>query len=505
MNLHDALSTADKPEPSTPSIGEEERLRVLDSFEADSLEDDPELVAIASFAAKLCDVPVAQVTLVEELRQRFLAGQGLDERETPREISFCAHAMMMPDLMEVRDAEKDERFAENELVTGPMGVRFYAGQPLVSDEGAPLGALCVVDVSAHNDGLNEFQREGLAVLAKAVMRRLTALREQLSSSREIEQREERLRQVIEGVPQIAWSADADGNFDYFNARWEELIESDPPKVSEDWRQYIHPDDAERVYANWYNAFEKGESFEAEHRLLHGDGKYRWVLTLAVPTADKAGGPLRWFGTVTDIDEVKQALEERDMLTNELSHRIKNIFAVIIGLATLKVRKTPEHEPFARELTDVLRALGKAHEFVHPGAGRVQEKLQGLLTALFAPYEGGESESRVTISGADADISAHAATPLALVFHELATNSAKYGGLSADNGSVTLQLEDLGENLAMTWAEHGGPPPRDTGETGFGSRLVEMSVKGQLNGSWERRFDESGLVVALTVSKAAIAR
>ncbi|KLI64569.1 PAS domain-containing protein [Aurantiacibacter marinus] len=493
------------PEPSPQFVDEAERLRVLESFSPDALDDDPELLAIVRFAAKLCHVPVAQVTLVEESRQRFLAGEGLEERETPREVSFCAHAMKTPELLEILDAERDSRFSDNILVTGPPGVRFYAGQPLISDEGAPLGALCVVDTDVHAAGLDDFQREGLAVLAQAVMRRLNARRAHITATREIEERDERLRRVIEGVPQIAWSADADGNFDYFNARWEELIGSKPPKVAEEWRQYVHPDDAENTFNGWYAAAEEGTDFEAEYRMLHADGKYRWVLSLGVPTAETAGEPLRWFGTITDIHETKQALEERDMLTNELSHRIKNIFAVVISLATLKVRKTPEHEPFARELTGVLRALGRAHEFVHPGAGIVQEKLQGLLQALFAPYNGDDDEPRVAISGVDADISPRAATPLALVFHELATNSAKYGALSADEGHVTLAVEDRGDELAILWTENGGPPPQDTGKTGFGSRLVEMSVRGQLEGAWERRFDKSGLVVALTVSKEAMAR
>ena len=119
----------------------------LQDFDADGLEEDPELRAIAEFAAKLCDVPIAQVTVVEEARQRFLAGQGLDTKETPREVSFCQHAMVAGDLMEVRDATADPRFTNNALVSDPPQIRFYAGQPLVSDEGAPLGALCVIDNS----------------------------------------------------------------------------------------------------------------------------------------------------------------------------------------------------------------------------------------------------------------------------------------------------------------------------------------------------------------------
>jgi len=493
------------PEPSERFADDADRLHVLDSFEPDALEDDPELAAIVQFAAKLCNVPVAQVSLVERLRQRFLVSEGLEERETPREISFCDHAMQMSEMMEVRDTEQDPRFVDNPLVTGHPGVRFYAGQPLISDEGAPLGALCVVDTAPHADGLNEFQREGMAVLGQAVMRRLNSRRANIAAQRAIEEREERLKRMIDGVPTIAWSANADGSYEYFNSRWTEVVGSQPPRAPGEWRKFVHPDDTEAAFAAWEEAFSKGKEFETEYRLKQADGSYAWVLAMAVPVADSEDGVLRWFGTITDIDETHQAMEQRDMLANELSHRIKNIFAVIIGLATLKARKTPEHEPFARELTDVLRALGRAHEFVHPGGGMVQENLQGLLAALFAAYGGGEDESRVTITGVDADISPRAATPLALVFHELATNSAKYGALSVDEGRVTLQIEDRGEELALTWTEHGGPPTRDTGQTGFGSRLVEMSVTGQLQGSWERRFEDEGLVALLTVSKAALVR
>ena len=91
-----------------------------------------------------------------------------------------------------------------------------------------------------------------------------------------------------------------------------------------------------------------------------------------------------------------------------------------------------------------------------------------------------------------------------MFHELATNSAKYGALSAEDGEVDLSIEDQGKMLLLRWIERGGPAPKRNPKEGFGSRLVEMSVTGQLGGSWERRFDNDGMVCELTVSKAAIA-
>lgn len=487
-----------------PDVTQEDaRLCVLGSFAPDALEDDPELAAIAGFAAKLCEAPRAHVTLVEETRQRFLASAGSDERETPRSVSFCAHAMLGDALLEVPDATKDPRFADNPLLQDPVNLRFYAGQPLISEEGAPLGALCVIDTVARPEGLTDLQREGLAVLGNAVMRRLNARRKGLAANRAIAEREQRLLRVIDGVPTIAWSADAEGNFDYFNSRWREWIGDDPPEVADDWRPFVHPDDADAAFAAWSKSFSEGEEFETEYRMKHADGSWRWVLSLAVPVAKADGEPVRWFGTITDIDETRQALEQRDTIAHELSHRIKNIFAVVIGLATLKARRRPEHQPFAEDLVAALRALGRAHEFVNPGRGAAQESLQGVLQALFAPYTGEQGKPLVKVRGTDADVSGHAILPLSLVFHELATNSAKYGALSADEGYVTLDITDAGEHLALTWTEIGGPPVNGEGEPGFGSRLVEMSVKGQLQGAWERNFAPDGLVVSLLISKAAI--
>lgn len=503
MNLHDPPTGHRMPDPAPDFADEAQRVRVLESFDPLALEDDPELQAIVDFAARLCDVPVSLVTMLDGEQQHFLARQGTEERSTPQDVSFCVHAIKQPGLMEVQDATADARFVGNPLVTDPPEIRYYAGQPLVSDEGAPLGTLCVLDVNARPAPLTELQRDGLAVLAQAAMRKLNARREQLVARSVIAEREERLRRMIDGVPQIAWSADAEGNFDYYNKRWAELTGAEPPRVGEDWRPFVHPDDRDRAFAEWERCFKAGEEFEVEYRLKMKEG-WVWVLALGVPVAERQGDPIRWFGTITDIDEVHRAFEERDMLAKELSHRIKNIFAVVIGLATLKVRKTPEHKVFVDELVEVLRSLGRAHEFVRPTGEQAQDSLNGLLTTLFDPYENEDGEPRVLVSGYDARVAPKAATPLALVFHELATNSAKYGALSNDTGRVTLDISDEGDNILLSWSELGGPPVTDPGTTGFGSRLVEMSITGQLQGKWDRRFEPAGLVVELTIAKEALA-
>ena len=500
-----AIPEAALAPPTALSYAEDEaRLRVLGSYGLDALEDEPELLGIVRFAARLCDVPVAQISLVESDRQRFLAGQGLDLRETTREVSFCAHAMDEPGLMEVRDTAASELFADNPLVTGPPHIRFYAGQPLVSEDGAPLGTLCVIDSKPRPQGLDELQRQGLEVLAQAVMRRLNAHRATLRATRDLALRQEELHALADSMPAIVWSADGEGRFDYFNKGLVDFIGSDDATGSA-----FHPDDWDRCDAAWKHALATGETYEVEHRMKHVDNGYRWMLSRAIPMRDADGTITRWFGTAVDIDEVHKLSEARDLMSRELAHRIKNIFAVVIGLVSLEARRLPEHREFADALTQTLRALSRAHEFVRPAGGDARQSLKGLLEVLFAPY-GADGAGRVRVAGEDAAISSRAATPLALVFHELATNSAKYGALSATDGRITLDIAEDGETLRLVWREHDGPPPAEDaerpqeGDTGFGSRLVEMSVTGQLGGSWVRRFEPDGLVVELTVSKQAIA-
>jgi GAF domain-containing protein len=149
-------------------IDESQRERAIDEIDLGSLRDSGRLDRITAFAAKLCEAPIALVSLVERDRQFFPAKTGLDVHETPRPTSFCAHAMLGDEIMVVADATRDPRFADNPLVTGDPHIRFYAGAPLVNDEGVPLGSLCVIDRTAR-DGLTPLQHDGLDVLAEAVM------------------------------------------------------------------------------------------------------------------------------------------------------------------------------------------------------------------------------------------------------------------------------------------------------------------------------------------------
>jgi len=180
------------------------------------------------------------------------------------------------------------------------------------------------------------------------------------------------------------------------------------------------------------------------------------------------------------------------------------------LIGLSARQFPGVTEFARQLQDRIAALGRAHNFVRPhgedsAPTMGPSTLRALLTELLNPYPALD-EGRLTIEVDDLPIDDRAATPIGLVFHELATNAAKYGALSMPDGRVRLASAVHGDKVRLTWEEQGGPPvPGPPESLGFGSRLTEMSIVRQLGGTIEREWSRDGLRVVIEISKSALSR
>jgi PAS domain S-box-containing protein len=473
---------------------------------------------ITGFASALCDAPIALVSIVEDVRQRFLARVGLDAEETPRDVSFCALAMLGDDIFTVADATRDPRFADNALVTGPPHIRFYAGAPLVGADGEPLGALCVID-TVPRDGLTPLQRQGLTLLARQVMVELEGRRRdrdmivrQRMDAAAVAESDRMFRSLADTMPQMVWSTLPDGYHDYYNARWYDYT-GVPPGTTDGagWSGMFHPDDQDRAWGRWRNSLPTGEPYEIEYRLRHHGGDYRWTLGRALPIRDADGVIIRWIGTCTDIHEQKMMIDEREMIAHELSHRIKNIFSVIAGLIGLSARQHPAIADVADDLRDRILALGRAHDFVRPHSvesapqiGDGEGLLRGVLDQIFAPYRS-ESVARIILSGDNVPIDDRSATPLALLFHELATNAAKYGALSVAQGVARLHVAMDGDDVRIDWQEEGGPPVVPGGAVGFGTRLMTLSVERQLGGRMERNWAPDGLRLSLWIPSRSMSR
>ncbi|HYE42999.1 MAG TPA: PAS domain-containing protein [Caulobacteraceae bacterium] len=323
--------------------------------------------------------------------------------------------------------------------------------------------------------------------------------------------EARFRAIADSMPQMVWSTRPDGYHDYYNARWYEFTGTPPGSTDgEGWSGMFHPEDQDRAWRKWRHSLETGEPYEIEYRLRHRSGEYRWTLGRALPVRDEAGKIVRSFGTCTDIDAAKRSAELNELLSQELSHRIKNIFAVISGLIGLAVKRHPEAAAFAADLRGRIAALGRAHDFARPHSQASRPivgdtTLQAIVAQLLSSYPAW-SEGRVQLGGDDIVVDDRSATPLALLFHELATNAAKYGALSTAEGAVRVDCQVEGGRCLLSWTETGGPrviaPPA---MEGFGSKLTRLAVEDQLAGRMVYRWPMEGLVLKVDVPVASLRR
>jgi two-component sensor histidine kinase len=199
-----------------------------------------------------------------------------------------------------------------------------------------------------------------------------------------------------------------------------------------------------------------------------------------------------------------------LLFREMDHRIRNLFALASSVVTLSARSADTPKELASVVRDRLEALARAHALTLPRRAdqsvqigqSTTTTLHNLIRAILLPYEdtkGGKSP--VTLTGPDVPISAALATDLALVLHEFATNSAKYGALSSLAGHVDISCSETNEVFSLVWTERGGPRiDAQPGSEGFGSRLARAIITGRLGGELSHEWNSDGLIIRLSASR-----
>ena len=263
---------------------------------------------------------------------------------------------------------------------------------------------------------------------------------------------------------------------------------------------------------WFDVYDKvlrtGEAVRFA-RALETQG--RFLELFAFPLKDRSGCRLGViFSNVTDRHRSE---EKQVLLLKELDHRVKNLFAVMGGIVTLSARSASTTKELVKAIQGRLGALASAHLLIRaetPGdTTKRQSALHQLIRTILAPHahlSGGADPDRVKLEGPEVFIGGESVTSLALVLHELATNAAKYGALSATDGQVCVSWALKDRELHLTWTEQGGPPingapPRE----GFGSMLARRSVAGQLGGQLTFDWNRGGLSVHLTVPEERLVR
>ena len=320
---------------------------------------------------------------------------------------------------------------------------------------------------------------------------------------------EHLRLAIDAAGIALWSWNVDDNSFRMDERGFELwnIPQCEEVGFEDLSAHIHPADRDRVRAAFIATRSVAGAYEIDFRIMVEDD-IRWISSRG-QGADAGISDREMFGIFLDVTARKQAEEGSELLAGEMSHRVKNLLSIAGGLTHMTSRSAGSVEHMAHELTERLTALGRAHDMVRPLPGEQGKAalLGDLIAVLLAPYDDTAAFSgRIRVAVPRMGVGEQAATTLAMVVHELATNSVKHGALSTPAGTLDISSRSDDEHLFIVWAETGGPEIAGPPEMkGYGSRLIERSMSSQLRGKLDYDWQRTGLVATLCMRKDLLAK
>lgn len=347
---------------------------------------------------------------------------------------------------------------------------------------------------------------GLPLLTAMMVATFRLLRSVAEQNRALEQTSARLRVVLEAAHLGTWHLDVASGTSDMNDRWARIVGHEPgdiPNSSQEWAKRLHPDERATVMQALDDMLTgKSPVLHIEHRLRHKDGHWVWVLDSGcVVERDSAGRPVTATGTLLDISERRETERRIRMLMGEVDHRSKNLLAVVHSLVNLM---PPDDLPrFKATLLGRIKALGHVHTLLSE-AGWNGVPIERLVATETMPYQT-DTPPTIRHSGPPLVLRPAAAQALAMVVHELMTNSAKYGALSAPTGQVRIgwSLPETEPVLRWRWEESGGPPVTAPERSGFGSKLLTSLVCEQLEGQIDQQWPEGGIVVDLTLPLGSI--
>ncbi len=238
-----------------------------------------------------------------------------------------------------------------------------------------------------------------------------------------------------------------------------------------------------------------------------DGTLIHISLSASPLRDARGKIVGSTSIARDISERRRMDEHRGLLIREMDHRLKNLFTLAGSIISLSARQATNVEDLATSAQERLGALARAHALTIPngpdGTATNAVGLHCLIATIIEPYDHVGDCTR--ISGPNIDLTGTALASVALILHELATNAAKYGALSAPSGKVDIECISSGAVFTLVWKETGGPRVREPTKEGFGSLLGRITATGHLGGAFERDWQPDGLCVRLSISRAYLER
>ena len=307
----------------------------------------------------------------------------------------------------------------------------------------------------------------------------TDVTQALSLERDLREERERLRLALEVAKIGIWEYEPKTDRTVLDGTERQLLnlsDDDPGDSMEPILDLLSEDDRNRINRALRIAIDGGEIFDETFRLPLPDGEFRWLHGLGKPI--EIAGERKFIGVTFDITPERAILAQRDLMIREMNHRVKNLFSVISAMVSISSRGADDVKEFATALRDRIHALGRSHALTTPRAeGRRGEvELKDLVETVLEPSRGGQ---KISMPSSIVEVGDEQVTSLALIFHEWATNSAKYGALSSEDGSIDIDWTVDDGEISIQWIEK-GPASEGDDVAGFGTRLIETAAR-QLHG------------------------
>ncbi|MDP3736057.1 MAG: HWE histidine kinase domain-containing protein [Hyphomonadaceae bacterium] len=273
--------------------------------------------------------------------------------------------------------------------------------------------------------------------------------------------------------------------------------SSAPFTYDDMLELVHPDDRERRNQKIAEAFAMRQDLEVEYRVIRPDAEIVWMLVRGRAEYGADGSPIRAMGVSLDITQRKQTEQRQRVMIAELNHRVKNTLASVQSIALQTSMTAQNPKEFVAAFDGRIQALVMAHDLLTANSWQ-GASLEDVVSRTLAPYAARNGVGHhVEVAGPPIRLASEAAVTLHMAFHELATNAAKYGALSAPAGSVavawTVDRASDPSRIEMVWTEKGGPPVTLPTRRGFGSNLLQTGLAREFGGKVNLKFEPEGLV------------
>lgn len=270
---------------------------------------------------------------------------------------------------------------------------------------------------------------------------------------------------------------------------------------DDLRPLIHAEDWETLHDFGRQIITEGRSGQTEFRILRPDGEMRWCSASFAASLSPSGEPVRVSGVTLDITERREAEQKQTLLALEVDHRARNMLAVVQSI--LRLTRADSVSDMVTALDGRIRALARAHTLLSNSRWQGAD-LGRLVSEEMDPYRDDDESERVITGGPAVMLRPTLAQALALALHELATNAAKYGGLSVLSGRVSVTWELRPDHLLLQWTESGGPAAAPPTKRGFGTRVVVANIEQDLGGRATFNWRSDGLKCTLSVPRTHVA-